>query len=285
MCTAGRFSAKPLSTAQRQAWTMVVLGFTAHGLLMGQEDPKDRKQDQQKTSPSRPGTQLTTPSQPPAALSPPDHLCTGNTILQSWFSLGEDGSSSRSCLPSSSACPAGYLACTCAPSLPDRCNHQPWALRQRRAPSARGKANPSVSQRSRWQNNRITCFGVADVTGLFEDMSGCQRVLHQQGCVGHYWFWLGQQVLGDFGHSWVTHSTKADLHKTTHTSLLSSATTRVRKLHNPTSRSSLPQNFLIFSLIKAFQSEMTFPKKLHASLKKITKCCMFTSRTGLLHSW
>lgn len=281
MCTAGRFSAKHLSTALAP----LALGVTAHRLLLGQEDPKDKKQDQQKTSPSHPGTQITTPSQPPAALSPPDHLCTGNTILQSWFSLGEDESSSRSCLPSSSACPAGCLACICAPSLPDRCNHQPWALQQGRTPSARGEANPSASQCSRWQNKRITCFGVADVTGLFEDMSGRQGVLHQQGCVGHYRFWLGQQVLGDFGHSWVTHSAEADLCKTTQTSLLSSATMRGRKLRNPTSRSSLPPNFLIFSLIEAFKSETTLPKKLHASFKKITKCCMFTSRTGLLHSW
>lgn len=125
-----------------------------------------------------PGTHSTAPSQPPTALSPPDHLCTGNRILQSWFWLGEDGSSSRSCLPSSSACPAGCLACTCAPSLPDRYNRQPWALQERITPSAQAKANPSPGQCSRWQSRHITCFWVADMTGLFEDVSRCQGVLH-----------------------------------------------------------------------------------------------------------
>ena len=151
--------------------------------------------------PTSPGTHRTAPSQPLTALSPPDHLCTDNRILQSWFWLGEDGSSSRSCLLSSSACPAGCPACTCAPSLPDRCNRQPWALQDRITPLAWGKANPSPGQHCGWQSKCITCFGVADMTGLFEDMSRCQGVLHQQGCVGHYWFWLGQQVLGDLGHS------------------------------------------------------------------------------------
>lgn len=142
--------------------------------------------------PTSPGTCQTVPSRPLRALSPPDHLCTGNRILQSWFWLGEDGSSSRSCLRSSSACPEECPACTCAPSLPDRCNHQPWVLQDRITLSAQAKANLSLGQCSGWQSTRITCFGVADMTGLFEDVSRCQRVLHQQGCVGHYWFRLGQ---------------------------------------------------------------------------------------------
>lgn len=98
-------------------------------------------------------------------------------------------------------------------------------------------------------------------------MGGCQRVLHQQGCVGYYWFWLGQQVLGDFGHSWVTSPTKADLYKNTHTSLLSSAAIWLRKLCNLTPYSRLSKNFLIFFLIKTFNSEMTFPEKLHVTFK------------------
>lgn len=138
--------------------------------------------------PNFPGKECTAPSQPRTALSLPDYLCTGNRILQSWFWLGEDGSFSRSCLLSSSACPAGCPACTCAPSLPDRCNHQPWALQDRITPVSLRKSKHSLDQCSGWQSKCITCFRVADMTGLFEDMSRCQRVLHQQGCVGHYWF-------------------------------------------------------------------------------------------------
>ena len=190
---------------------LILLGLLVHGLLMQQEDPKDSRQHQLGVPPNLPCHHHTTPSQPQTALSQPDHLCTGNRIPQSWFWLGEDGSSSRSCLLSSSACPARCPACTCAPSLPDRCNHQPWALQERRTPSARAKSNPSPGQHSEWQSKYVTCFGVADMTGLFEDVSRCQGVLHQQGCVGHCWFWLGQQVLGNLGHRWVTHSTKADL--------------------------------------------------------------------------
>lgn len=35
-------------------------------------------------------------------------------------------------------------------------------------------------------HKQITCFGIADATGLFEDVSGRQRILHKQSCVGHH---------------------------------------------------------------------------------------------------
>lgn len=122
-----------------------------------------------------------------------------------------------------------------------------------------------------WQSKCITCFGVADMTGLFENVSRRQGVLHQQSCVGHYWFWLGQQVLGGLRHSWVTHSTKADLRENTHTSLFSSATTWASVavcISNPLPHSSLSKPCLVSSLIKMFTSEMTFPEEMHATSSK-----------------
>lgn len=109
------------------------------------------------------------------------------------------------------------------------------------------------------------------MTGLFENVSRRQGVLHQQSCVGHYWFWLGQQVLGGLRHSWVTHSTKADLRENTHTSLFSSATTWASVavcISNPLPHSSLSKPCLVSSLIKMFTSEMTFPEEMHATSSK-----------------
>lgn len=57
----------------------------------------------------------------------------------------------------------------------------------------------------------ITCFGVAEVAGLFEDMSGRQGVLHKQGSVGHHHLWLRLQELCPLGDDRVTHPTEADL--------------------------------------------------------------------------
>lgn len=58
---------------------------------------------------------------------------------------------------------------------------------------------------------QITCFGIADMTGLFEDVSGCQWILHQQGRVGRRRLWLRHQQLYHFGGCCVTWSTVVGL--------------------------------------------------------------------------
>lgn len=113
----------------------------------------------------------------PLCLSP--YLCTNNKIPQNWSWLGVPEFSSRFYLLSYGVFQAVCLACTCVPDLLDRYNHQLWVLQGEdkinNSPRLSVKLQPS-------HHEQITCFRVAELTGLFKDVSGCQWVLHKQGC-------------------------------------------------------------------------------------------------------
>lgn len=144
----------------------------------------------------------------PLCLSP--YLCTNNKIPQNWSWLGVTGFSSRFYLLSYGVCPVVCPACTCVPDPLDRYNHQPWVLQREdkinNSPNLPVKLGPS-------HHEQITCFRIADLTGLFKEMSGCQWVLHKQSCVWHHRFRLRHQQLYYFGYCCVTWPTVVGLRR------------------------------------------------------------------------
>lgn len=83
-------------------------------------------------------------------------------------------------------------------------------------------------------------------------------------------------MLSDLGHSWVTHSTKADLSKTTHTSVFSFATTWKKPLQPPVPCQSLknPSCFLSYQNASIWSS--ISKRAAYSSFKDDKQCGMFT---------